>query len=347
MSARWRSAEAVDLRGEVRPSTRRSIMRRDIVRNRPPLVLVCAALLVLTACEVRVLTYDASDHSASVTAVLTPDGTDGYAIAVSDGAMHTAALDGNSGGNLRMVFWPADGPSVEDSATCAEWSAASPGTQQGAALRITSSGGVTRAITVTKNIWLGAGWIFDVHTWDSSAPADKGYTSIGQVSLEDELVQNQVLAPYPWHLCARVLGDQLSFKVWLSDEKEPAWGDPLHGGSVRVPADYLQPGYAGWYIGHVPVGGTADYTDLSAYEYVDDTTTSTTSTTSTTQPTTSTTSTTSTTQPATSTTTTQPDSSTTTTQPDSSTTTTSPPGTSVERTVGSVTVSNPEPAGPP
>ncbi len=54
--------------------------------------------------------------------------------------------------------------------SCATWSSQTAGhDQEGAVLRLSSIHGVTKGITVTKNIWLGATWIFNVHVWDTPA----------------------------------------------------------------------------------------------------------------------------------------------------------------------------------
>ena len=73
---------------------------------------------------------------------------------------------------------------------------------------------------------------------------------------------NQYL-PFPWRICARASGAVLTFKVWLPLlEAEPSWSDPIHARETTVPSDYLAPGTAGWYIGHIPAGGSAYYGDL-------------------------------------------------------------------------------------
>jgi hypothetical protein len=135
-------------------------------------------------------------------------------------------------------------------------------------LRITQSGSRIRAISVTKNVFYGATWIFNFHLWDTAlSPA---FTLIGATNLQSTLVHNGVVTPLPWSFCARVIGSKLEFKVWpVAEPLEPAWGDPTHGGSVTLPAGWSAPGKAGWYIGHIQPNTTAVFTNLSTYKWVD------------------------------------------------------------------------------
>lgn len=237
------------------------------MRRRSALVVCTVALvLVAAACESAVQTYGPTDTSGSNQVVLTADGSDHYTFQQVPAGMAVGALD-TSSSNLRDGFWPADNPDVYDSQSCAIWaSQSSVLVQQGALLRITQSGSRLRAISVTKNIWLGAQWIFNFHVWDTSqSPA---YTYIGAADLSKELVHDGVVTPLPWHFCARVIGNTVEFKVWPSIETEPAWGDTTHGGHVTLPAGWNYPGKAGWYIGHLEPNDTATFTDLATWKYV-------------------------------------------------------------------------------
>lgn len=230
--------------------------------------LALVATLVLAACAKEpVLTYDGTNAGPPQHTVLTPDRYDQYTFASATGTMDVATLDHNSGGNLRALWWPADGPSVADSQTCATWASEDGGgVQQGAALRIVSENGRTRALTVTKNIWYGGTWIFNFHVWDTArSPA---FAQIGSVSLERTFRPGGVTRPLPWQFCARAIDATLEFKAWPASVPEPAWGDPAYGGRVTVPPGWTYPGTAGWYVGHVPPGGGARYTDLQAWKYV-------------------------------------------------------------------------------
>jgi hypothetical protein len=238
------------------------------MRRRGILIAVIGLIVVAAACDkVRVQTYGPTDTSSSNQAVLSPDGPNDYQFVSAPANTAVASLD-NAGGNLRQIFWPADNPVVPDSESCAVWGAQT-GTlvQQGAALRITQNGSQVRAVTVTKNIWLGATWIFNFHVWDSTQSPP--FTQIGQTDLSATLVHAGITTPLPWHFCARVIGDQLEFRVWTAADLEPAWGDPTHGGSATVPAGWLNPGRAGWFVGHLQPGNTAVFTDLATYKWVD------------------------------------------------------------------------------
>lgn len=239
------------------------------MRTRKVAVIVVSLVLVAAACDkVRVQTYGPTNTSSSNQAVLTADGPDQYRFVSAPANTAVASIDA-SGGNLRQMFWPANNPVVPDSESCAIWGAESgPLVQQGAALRITQSGTRLRAITVTKNIFYNAPWIFNFHLWDTAqSPA---FTLIGATNLQATLVHAGVVTPLPWSFCARVIGNKLEFKVWpLAEPLEPAWGDPSHGGSVMLPAGWSAPGKAGWYIGHIQPTNTAVFTNLSTYKWVD------------------------------------------------------------------------------
>jgi hypothetical protein len=237
--------------------------------KRTVVALVLSLVLVAAACDkVRVQTYGPTNTSSSNQAVLTPDGPNGYRFVSAPANTAAASID-SSGGNLRQLFWPSDNPVLPDTESCAIWGAESgPLVQQGAALRIVQNGSRVRAITVTKNIFYNATWIFNFHVWDTAqSPA---FTPIGATNLYNTLVHAGVVTPLPWHFCARVIGNTLEFKVWpVAEPLEPAWGDPTHGGKVQLPAGWSAPGKAGWYIGHIQPNNTAVFTNLSTYKWVD------------------------------------------------------------------------------
>ena len=228
---------------------------------------VVVALVAVGACRQAIATYPSTDPRPGETTSLTPDGTDSYSYASSSGRMQVAALDTNTSANLRSAFWPADSPLVTDAQSCATWASESIAlAQQGAALRIATANGSTRAITVTKNILFGATWIFNVHTWDTAAaPA---FQPAGSISLKPELWPNDVESPLPWHVCVRTIGTALDLKVWRGDEAEPDWGDSVHGGSVTLPESAVYPGATGWYIGHLSGGARAEFSDLRTWKLV-------------------------------------------------------------------------------
>ncbi len=198
--------------------------------------------------------------------VLTPDDDDSYRYTSSSGTMDAAALPSNRSANLRAVFWPSHAVAARDQQSCATWASESTWrAQQGAALRVdVERSGAIHAITVTKNVWYGATWIFNVHVWNSATvPALR---QVGVFNLERVFRGRDGLGvPLPWRLCARVVGDVLDFKVWRLPGSEPAWGDATHGGRVSVPMDAPRSGFTGWYIGHLPAGGSASFTGLGTW----------------------------------------------------------------------------------
>jgi hypothetical protein len=239
------------------------------MRRRRLAAIVIALVLVGAACEkVRVQTYGPTSTSPSQQAVLTEDGPGRYRF-VSAPANTVAASVDSASGSLRQLFWPADNPVVPDSESCAIWGAETgPLVQQGAALRIAEQGSRIRAVTVTKNVFYGATWIFNFHVWDTAqSPA---FTLVAATDLSATLVHAGVVTPLPWHFCARVIGSKLEFKVWpVAEPLDPAWGDPAHGGSVILPAGWEQPGKAGWFVGHIQPNNLAVFTDLATYKWVD------------------------------------------------------------------------------
>ena len=202
--------------------------------------------------------------------VLTPDAGDSYTYSSSTGAMDAAALPLNTSGNLRAVFWPTHGLATQDEQSCATWAAESTWqAQQGAALRVkVQHDGAVRAVTVTKNVWFGATWIFNVHVWNSRW--QRAFRQIGWFDLESTFREPSGFgAELPWRLCARVRGTKFDFKVWRLSTPAPHWGDPAHGGSVTLPTTAPVAGFAGWYIGHLPAGATASFTRLGTSAWPD------------------------------------------------------------------------------
>ena len=195
-------------------------------------------------------------------AVLTPDGNDVYVVSpIGPDAAGVLAPGGNTDTNLRIVFWRSGSPPAVDAEACDTWSSSSyPLSQEGVALRVSTQGGVTRAVTVTKNVFGRTIFTFNVHTWDSATglPA----TPVGDVNLGATLSPDGVLVPGPWRMCARAVGLRVDVKVWPAIQAEPPWGDPGYTGSVALPAGWDMPGHTGWYVGHLQPGGSMYYGEL-------------------------------------------------------------------------------------
>ena len=122
--------------------------------------------------------------------------------------------------------------------------------------------GGTKAITITKNVWFDANWIFNVHVWDTSASPVA--TLIASFDLGSVLYPGGSYVPYPWSICARVIGNVVDFVVWPTGSPQPSWGDPAYGGAVTLPPGFEDAGHAGWYAGHLQPGEHAGFQDLVA-----------------------------------------------------------------------------------
>jgi hypothetical protein len=192
----------------------------------------------------------------------TPGLAETNSIRVVGSSVVVSAPPANDDGNLRLVFVDPGQPVRADQEVCATWTeASSPYDQQGVALRVDTDG-PTRAVTVTKNVWGGIFDVFNVHTWDASQP-NGGLRHLASMSLAPVLKPEGRLLPLPWRICARAVGDTLTFKVWPADRPEPRWDDGVHGMSVPLPAGTPEAGRPGWYAGHVMGGQHLTYTELS------------------------------------------------------------------------------------
>jgi hypothetical protein len=232
-------------------------------RRRRATALGAGALLALAvACGPEVKPLDPSLGAA----ILTGEAKDHYGVTVADGVVTAAAPESNTGGNTRIAFWRKADPASADHQTCATWTAArGEGDlyQPGAALRVRSVDGRTTAITITNNIFYLARWNFNVHVMDSAA--EQPFHRIAYFDLGDAFRTGPghfSVWPYPWRMCARVVGDTVSFIVWPLTDPEPAWDDPKYGGSVTLPAGWDQAGFPGWYIGHLEPRDSFDFTEL-------------------------------------------------------------------------------------
>lgn len=206
------------------------------------IALLTACLALASACHPDAIPY--SDM------VLSSHGPDAYTY---DGNATTVDVSATAPvTDQRSVFWRTGAPATLDQEACATWVGADEGNeQQGIALRIRPDG---HAITVTKNVFLGAHWILNFHEWPNTSG-----NPFGAVNLEP-LLRDQ---PFPWRVCMRATGNVAEVKVWLPGQPEPAYGDPTHGGSALIPDGWNEPGFAGWYAGHLTAGGGLTYDGLT------------------------------------------------------------------------------------
>jgi len=248
----------------MRTTTAEHGMRR---RSRGLMVLAIAAVAaLLTGCEVWDPMHDGNvpgENESLILRTLTPDLTpDDYVLNDHGALVVVDAPASNQRRSLRTLFWPDDTPAVRDAESCATWlEQTDDDVQQGAALRIETdaSGNVIRALTVTKNVF-GSSNAFNLHNWDTRrSPAGVNMLQVDMA----HIVGGQ---PFPWFLCARVVGASLQMKVWVGSLRDkPAWNDPDHVRDVALDPEWVYEGKAGWYAGHLPPGGSASFTDLKTW----------------------------------------------------------------------------------
>jgi hypothetical protein len=197
-------------------------------------------------------------------AALTAEPPDTIGIDVNGELTIARAATKNTGSNTRVAFWQKESVKSMNQQSCVTWTRESdPINQQGAALRVRTTDGVTRGITVTKNIFGLATWVFNVHVWDTGVPDNAlPATQIAWFDMSSALVDDTALRPLPWRLCARAVDDVVSFKVWPADEPEPGWAAWDYVRAVRLPPGWLAAGNPGWYVGHLQPGDAIRYRDL-------------------------------------------------------------------------------------
>jgi len=200
--------------------------------------------------------------SAHVLLALTRDPGDVTDLVESGDTVVLDAPATNRSINSRSVYHRLDAVPSTDVQACATVSHSGLPVQEGIALRVVAAGGRTTAITVTKNIWAGSPWFYNVHLWDTAQPMP-----LQQVASFD--MSAAIGWPLPFattgpRLCARAIGDRIELKVWPAGSAEPAWNDPVAARAVAVDAAWVHEGRAGWYIGHLPPGGWARATDLTS-----------------------------------------------------------------------------------
>ena len=193
---------------------------------------------------------------------LTTEASDRYLLDREADTITVAAPTTNLGQNTRAVFARVDEHQAVDQQACITWSAQSSWIdQQGVALRIRAgAGGEPSAITVTKNVWFAANWIFNVHVWNPGTVPE--YSLIGQFDLSAGFRSGTTVASLPWRICARADNSVVSFSVWPLTRSRPAWTDARYGGAVALPPGYEEPGAAGGYIGHLRPGDSVSFSAL-------------------------------------------------------------------------------------
>lgn len=241
------------------------------LRGRPrrvralPAVAVAVAALFATACEPAVPT-PAPPPEGWFQSYVTRDDVDELRLVPTDEGVDVEPEEANGWSNSRTVFGHADVPIGADGTSCGTATQSGWPAQEGVALRIATdtADGVlrTRAVTVTKNIYLMISWIYNVHVWDTSDP-ERPSLLVASVDLGGAVPDGDS-DTVPRRLCARVSGRELEVKLWHPHHDEPDWGDAVHTTAVVLPASQDHPGRPGWYAGHLPTGSSLSLTDLSA-----------------------------------------------------------------------------------
>ena len=203
--------------------------------------------------------------SATLTQMLSSSGVgDTYAISATATSSSVLASSHIAQGNDRVVYFPAGEPQVSNEQSCATWTVQSPTQQQGSsiqeglALRVATDDGVTRAITVTKNIYGRYYNQINVHTWSTAQWPPFHY--VGGLNIGPYLASSKG-QNLPLNICARVVGSSLQLETWVAGSTPPAWGTPRQGVTVQLPSGWGYPGSVGWYAGHFPSNGALNYSN--------------------------------------------------------------------------------------
>lgn len=212
--------------------------------------------------------YDRTRHRGLSVRFLTRDRTDRYIVRRGPGEVRIEGAASNTEQNTRIIVVPRRSPAALDVGSCARWTdALGQYAQQGVVLRARRDGGRARTIVVTKNVFFGASWQFNVTTWDTER--DPYLVTHGAVQLPVPFLASDQpyarLAPLPWTVCARTEGDLVRVKGWRSTDPEPSWDDPDHTGTVRLPTEWVIRGKAGWFAGHLPAGGALSLDQLRTW----------------------------------------------------------------------------------
>jgi hypothetical protein len=195
-------------------------------------------------------------------AFLTGWDNDHYDVDVTDGLAVVSTTSDPNSGNQRLVFWDWAGKPSANQEVCANFAGSTHAVnQEGVALRVVSGDGRTQAITVMKNVYGGDYNTFNMHIWDTAWGGDLPAQSFGRFPLPN-MGDPYNPVPLPWRLCAKVVGDVVSFVVWPHTMAPPGYGAPGWGGSATLPPGAPTYGMPGWYAGHLPPGGYVVYNDL-------------------------------------------------------------------------------------
>lgn len=197
--------------------------------------------------------------------VLTPEGQPYQVVATAPGSLTVTDPAGNGRheqpgqipNGQRDFLWSAS-PIEADPTVCAQFDNGQGIDQQGIAMRVQVRNGITRGITVMRNIAFYNFGAFNFHVWDTADAVP--FTGFAQV-----VVPTLPYAPavYPLNMCARILGSLVQFVVWRPGTPQPAWGSTTQGGEGTLPADAPTIGLSGLYVGHMAPGTSDGFSDVT------------------------------------------------------------------------------------
>lgn len=192
---------------------------------------------------------------------LTRDGSDSTTLRMSSSnAGRVVAGGSNTRGNSRTLFTRRGAAASRDQEVCVRFRNSGGIVQEGVAFRIRHGNGRTRAVTVTKNIWSHAHWMFNVHTWDTARP--NVFVQHASLDMSPALGRWYQLH-HTWNLCGRAVGARVDVRTWRQGDPEPGWNHPTVR-SATIPSGFTEPGRTGWYAGHVERGHWADLSAMSS-----------------------------------------------------------------------------------
>lgn len=216
-----------------------------------------------------------TDETVALTiATITPDGDDHYVIERLTDGFSVRSPESNVGGNLRIAVIDPAAPVLVDQQSCLDWHGPSGWIiQDGVVLRARVGTDRTQAVMVSNNIFFAARQAFNVHMVDTNGLNDQGtgpgpnvHPKIAAFDMKAGVGDLLEGKPLPWRICARVIGRELTVKVWSvpSFSQEPSWSDPVYAQRVTLPEQSVYPGQPGAYVGHIKPGEHTEFRHLVA-----------------------------------------------------------------------------------
>ncbi len=207
-------------------------------------------------------TADVQSQAATCVNRVTPD-CSAYIYSSPRPGTEVVSAPKSSAGNNREFFWSPSSPSGSDMTVCARFADGRGADQQGIVLRLHElADGRVSAVTVTRNVWMGAFDVFNFHVWNTATDPASPFTQFGSTVVPVLPVRPAV---YPLDMCARTVAasDSVEFVVWKDGQPKPGWGSTTQGGRATIPGDAPAVGRGGWFAGHLSPGTSMTYEGLS------------------------------------------------------------------------------------